>query len=95
MSFAVLTDRERMTVERQMKNIVDEDPHRNNDCGAIIVHANSAFKPKPALSAISTFFQSVGHDANIIRDKRAFLVDELRCHHLLALKFTDSGEDEV
>jgi hypothetical protein len=59
------------------------------------VHTNSAFKPKSALSAISTFFQSVGRDADIFLDKRASRVDELRRYRLLAVKFTDSGEDEV
>jgi hypothetical protein len=91
----VLTDRKQTIFVRQLKSIVDENPDRNNDCGAKIVHTNSVFKPKPALSVIGTFFQSAGHDANVLRDKRASLVDELRRYHLLAVKFTDSGEEEV
>jgi hypothetical protein len=95
MGFAVLTDRERTTVEREVKNIVSEDPDRSNDCDTTIVQSNSIFKPKPALSVISAFLQSVGHDENVLRDKRASLVDELRRYRLLAVEFTDSGEDQV
>jgi hypothetical protein len=63
MGFALLIDYERTTVERGVKNIVDKDPDRNNDCNIIIVRSNFSFKLKPALTVISVFSQSIGHDS--------------------------------
>ena len=95
MGFAVLTDRERTTVEREVKKILSADPDRSNESSASTGQTNVVSTLKPTLSVISVFLLSVGHDANVTKDKRASLVDELRRYRLLASKFTDSGEDHV
>ena len=63
--------------------------------GASLPHTNSVSNPKPTVSVISAFLQSVGHDSNVSKEKRASLVDEFRRYRLLASKFTDSIEDQA
>ena len=95
MGFAVLTDRERTTVEREVKQIANNDPDRTVDSCIAITHTNSVSAPKPHVSVISAFLQSVGHDSCVSKEKRASLVDEFRRYRLLAPKFNDSREDQA
>ena len=53
--FAVLTVRERTTVEREVKQIANDDPDRSIDSCIAIPHTNSVSNPKPTVSAISAF----------------------------------------
>ena len=94
MVFAVLTDRDQTKVEREVKQIVSDDPDRSIDSCVAIPHTNSVSTPKPTVSVISAFLQSVGRDSNVKREKRASLVDEFRHYRFLVSKLTDSGEDQ-
>ena len=95
MGFAVMNDRERTTVEREVKKIANDDPDRSIDSCITIPHTNSVSTSKTPVSAISAFLQSVGHDSCVSKEKRASLVDEFRRYRLLASKVTDSREDQA
>jgi hypothetical protein len=95
MGFVVLSDRERTMVEREVKKLSNDDSDRDGEYCGTIPHPNTVSIPKPSNSVISAFLQSVGHDSNVTKAKRASLIDEFRRYRLLASKFTDSREDYV
>jgi hypothetical protein len=93
MGFIVLPDREQTMIEREVKKILNNDVDRSSESSAAVSNTTSIAVSKASVSVVSAFFQSVGHDSNVSKDKRSSLADELRRYRLLASKATDSTDD--
>ena len=95
MRFVVLADRERTTIEREVKKTVNHDADGSNESSAAVSHTSSIAVSKASVSVVSAFLQVVGHDSNVSKDKRSSLVDEFRRYRLLASKAIDSTDDHT
>ncbi|CAF1541267.1 unnamed protein product [Adineta ricciae] len=94
MGFSVLIDRERTTVEREIKKLSSVTLDKSFDQSAVSGESTVVPNATPEPTTINAFLKSVGHESINTKGKRATLVEEIRSYRLLVAKFKDISVDD-
>ena len=89
MGFAVLPDRERTMVERELKKLSSANPDKSFDSISTSTQSTTECETTSKRTPVNAFLQSVGHESMNTKGKRATLVEEFRRYRLLAAKFME------
>jgi hypothetical protein len=94
--YSPLTDRERTTVEREIKKMTNINLGKSFDSTTASAELTTIHKSSPNLTKVNASLRSIGHESINVKGKHAMRFEEFRSYRLLVSKFTDmSGADSA